>query len=340
MTEAGNLVMKLDHSVRGKRKYYIGFSLLFLFSLGCGLANSVTDRAAPDDEVVIAQVNASRTPWPTFTPSPTIDLTVLSPTETNTPPPMPTDTPLPPTPAETPPPPPTPTETPPPPAPQANINVNLNVRAGPGTAYNWIGQVPNGHNSTILGRNDDGSWIVINYSGGQGWVAASYATIEGDLNQVEVQQAGAPPPTSPPPPPPTATPVPPQAQAPQPPPGPSYPYKLTNVFGETNGAITQIRGYIKDSNGQPANGVRVRVRIGSFCTVSVPSGQPGVYPNGNYDVLLRPYASDGVWQVSIVDKPTDPTDFSCDNGATQLSEEVRVTTNTQEGVTYVEFQKQ
>ena len=74
--------------------------------------------------------------------------------------------------------------------------------------------------------------------------------------------------------------------------------------------------------------------------MAVPSGKPGVYPAGNYDVLLRPYASDGNWQVAIVDRPTNPDDNACDPGASQLSEEVSVITNTQEGVTYVEFQKQ
>lgn len=120
-------------------------------------------------------------------------------------------------------------------------------------------------------------------------------------------------------------------------PGTPTSYSIEQVRGELNGAITQIRGSVVDRFGNPVNGARVQVRSGTFCTVSVPSGTPGVYPQGEYDVLLREYASYGEWQVSLVDRPTDPQNNTCDPSAQQLSPEVRVTTTTDQGVVYVDF---
>ena len=293
---------------------------IILLSISCGLGSRGNEA--------LTKFATPRPALPTFTPT-----APLMAAATDTPVPqatsIPAATPAPPTPA----PPPTAT---PVPAPRASISKNINVRSGPGTNYPRIGKVAPGDASDILGRNADASWIYINHSGGEGWIYAELADITGDVNSVPEKEAAAPPP--PPPPPPTNTPAPPPPPAQ--PAGPSYPFKLTNVFGEKNGAITQIRGHIKDANGQPLNGIRVRVRSGSFCTIAVPSGTPGVYPPGNYDILLRPYASDGVWLVSVVDKPTNPEDNTCDPGARQLSEEVAVPTDTQSGVSYVEFQKQ
>jgi len=291
-----------------------------LLSISCGLGSRGSEA--------VESFATPRPALPTFTST-----APLMAAATNTPVPqatsIPTNTPAPPTAT------PAPTSTPVP-VPRANISKNINVRSGPGTNYPRIGKVTPGDASDILGRNADSSWIFINHSGGQGWIFAELADITGDVNSVPEKAADAPPPPPPTNPPPTPTNPPPPPQ----PAGPSYPFKLTNVFGEKNGAITQIRGHIKDAGGQPLNGIRVRVRSGSFCTVSVPSGTPGVYPAGNYDVLLRPYASDGVWLVSIVDKPTNPEDNTCDPGARQLSEEVTVPTDMQSGVSYVEFQKQ
>lgn len=306
-------------------------SLIVFFSLGCGWLG----RAKPAGGAAVSLI-PTRTPLPTFTPTSAADVAIIIPTPTETA--VPTNTPVP---TEAP----APTNTPEPtavPAVKVNVNQTVNVRSGPGTAYPRVGQVDAGQSLEVTGRNDDGSWVQINYSDGQGWVIVSLIQPEGDVNSVGVVQVDAPPPA-----PVAQAPAPAAQAAPSPAPaapaapaGPSYAFKMVNMFGEKNGGITQIRGHIKDASGQPMNGVRVRVRSGSFCTVAVPSGKQGVYPAGNYDILLRPYASDGVWQVSIVDKPTNPDDNACDGGAQLLSEEVNATTNTKEGVVYVEFKKQ
>lgn len=120
---------------------------------------------------------------------------------------------------------------------------------------------------------------------------------------------------------------------------PNSSYRITRVSAEVNEAITQIRGIVRDRNGNPVSGARVRVRIGDFCTTSVPSGTPGVYPPGEYDVLLRNYASDGNWLVAMVDRPIDSNDNRCDSNARLLSPEIEVQTTNREGVVYVDFQQ-
>lgn len=305
----------------------LGFAILF--SLGCGVLGGVADSRPT---AVVRIIPPTHTPMPTFTATAPLSAEVVIPAATNTPaaqviepqqpdPAAPTATPIPPSPTPT-------------PAPQVVISgATVNVRSGPGTAYPRVGEVNNGHTSAILGRNSDASWVLINIPDGQGWVYSNLAQLQGDVNSVPVSQVAPPPPTPtpPPPPPPTATPV---------PAGPTYPYKISNIFSQPNGGITQIRGIIRDSAGNGVDGLRVRVRIGSFCTVSVASGTPGVYPHGNYDVLLDARAKDGDWQVAIVDRPTDPKTHQCDPAANLLSEEVTVHTSTSEGVVFVEYLKQ
>ncbi len=297
------------------------------FGLGCGFVSPLTDSGLTGlDEV------PTRTPQPTFTLGPTEALITVS---------VAIATPIPssPMPAE---PSPTPIPTDRPVPPQAEVTVDrLNVRNGPGTNYARIGSVSLGHKAEIVGRNADSSWIVIKYNDGQGWISAQYVNITGDVNNLAVIEASAAPapvqvaasrPTNTPLPPPPAQEEPPQ---------PQYKYSIHNAFGEKNEGITQIRGYIGEASNPKSgvNGVRVRVRSGSFCTVSYPSGTPGVYPPGNYDVLLDNKAKPGNWQVAIVDKPTNPEDTRCDPAANVLSEEITVPTNTVEGVVYVEWRR-
>jgi hypothetical protein len=184
-----------------------------------------------------------------------------------------------------------------------------------------------------VGRNANSSWWQVSTTGGLAWVAATVTTASNvDINTIPIVQ--------PPPAPVTNTPLPPtNTPVPAAPPPPQQQYTIRNVFGQVNEAITQIRGEIRDGAGNPVNGVRVRVRSGSFCTVSVPSGHPGVYPAGVYDILLDGRAKPGQWQVAIVNGPSDPSDFSCNDGLSVLSEEVTVPTDSTEGVVFVEWQK-
>ncbi len=80
-----------------------------------------------------------------------------------------------------------------------------NVRSGPGTDYEVIGQVIQGAQARILGANVDHSWLVIDYRGQWGWLAAWLVDTFGERNLVPIIQ-----PPATPTPAPTNTPTPPQ----------------------------------------------------------------------------------------------------------------------------------
>ena len=80
-----------------------------------------------------------------------------------------------------------------------------NVRSGPGTEYEVIGQVIQGTQARVLGANIDHSWLVIDYRGQCGWLAAYLVDTFGDRHLVPVIQ-----PPATPTPAPTDTPAPPQ----------------------------------------------------------------------------------------------------------------------------------
>lgn len=64
----------------------------------------------------------------------------------------------------------------------------LNVRSAPSTDGERVGQVTLGGQYPILGRSADGAWWLIDFGGGQGWIASAYARYEGgDINAVPVQ---------------------------------------------------------------------------------------------------------------------------------------------------------
>jgi uncharacterized protein YraI len=216
---------------------------------------------------------------------------------------------------------------------------NVNLRTGPGTDYPAIGFLADGDSLPIIGRSADSGWWQVATDSGSLWIAASVTTAT-NTEGVDIPVVEAPaPPQSNAAPAPANTPVPAAPTVPPPPPQPQAQYTIHNIFGQVNEAITQVRGNIRDSGGNPVNGIRVRVRSGSFCTVSYPSGPPGGYPNGNYDVLLDNRAKEGQWQVAIVDGPADTEDNSCNGSLNVLSEEVSVPTNTREGVVFVEWTK-
>jgi hypothetical protein len=87
--------------------------------------------------------------------------------------------------------------------PGLTASTNLNVRTGPGTAYPVIGALQAGQSAEVTGLSYDRGWWQINFTGGQGWVSASYVTAQNTTNIPLVQAA--PPPVAPTP---TPTPVP------------------------------------------------------------------------------------------------------------------------------------
>jgi uncharacterized protein YraI len=73
---------------------------------------------------------------------------------------------------------------------------SIRIRRGPGTQYETIGGLVSGTCLSILGRNEDSSWVyMVSEDNKTGWVAAWLLTIEGDVAQVSVKSVIAPLPT-------------------------------------------------------------------------------------------------------------------------------------------------
>lgn len=51
---------------------------------------------------------------------------------------------------------------------------NMNLRAGPGTDFDKVTQIPAGTAVTALGTNADETWIMVQYEGQYGWLAKEY----------------------------------------------------------------------------------------------------------------------------------------------------------------------
>jgi hypothetical protein len=67
-------------------------------------------------------------------------------------------------------------------------DATLHVRRGPGTQYETIGGLVSGSCFTILGRNEDATWVyMISDDYQAGWVSASILTEVGNLSRVSVR---------------------------------------------------------------------------------------------------------------------------------------------------------
>ncbi len=60
--------------------------------------------------------------------------------------------------------------------PQVRANSPVNVRSGPGTVYAIVNALAENATASVGGKNADGTWWYINFSGGNGWVSASVVT--------------------------------------------------------------------------------------------------------------------------------------------------------------------
>jgi len=252
----------------------------------------------------------TRTALPTFTVAPQPTPVALAPTETPLPPPTPTATqvlatPDTPTPESAPPP---ATEAPSTAAPTASgpsvtVDTNLNVRLGPGTTYDRIGSLAADSTVDIIGRSVDSSWWQIPYADApddKAWISAGYGTAS-NTDGVPVVEAP-PTPTAAAP---TATPT---AQAPAASPTPAYQYTPSGWYGDTNYGLTRFLGEVRDTAGNPVDGVFVKAVCGTFSTISYPSGKVGWgplaesadWPPGFYDITVDSKPVPCLWTLQVV----------------------------------------
>jgi hypothetical protein len=260
---------------------------------------------------------ATRTPVPTFTPAPALPPAII----------IPTLTPVPPVP--------TPTATRVLQAPDTNPSNNaalvegsppegvsaaaqsgvesellapgtVNIRSGPGVNYPVIGALNANTPVRIVGRNADTSWWQIEITPGSiGWVASSVVSAN-NADGVPVTEASAAPAAAP-----AAAAPQPAADTPPPaePPKPKYQYEPTGWYDDGNAGLTRFLGTITDVNGNPVNGVFVRVSCGDYSTISFPSGPVGWgplnesadWPPGFYDVTVDTKPVPCIWVLSVVE---------------------------------------
>jgi uncharacterized protein YraI len=75
---------------------------------------------------------------------------------------------------------------------QVTTRDNVQLRSGPGTSFASLGTVPYNTTLTALGRNEDSSWIQVDYSGTVGWIIAYMLNVHGDVNALPVGGGAAP----------------------------------------------------------------------------------------------------------------------------------------------------
>ena len=115
-------------------------------------------------------------------------------------------------------------------------------------------------------------------------------------------------PTNTPRPKPKPTQPPPEAQAPPPQPTPENQFSPEAWEAQWNAGLAQIRGKIRDRNGQPVNGYFVQARCGGTVLASNPSGinlyaPDKPYEPGAYDMILSsPLDPNSMcrWEVRVV----------------------------------------
>jgi len=180
---------------------------LLVGSLGCSLGGLLAREPTP-------VATATRTPRPTFTPTPqslaaeSAEQPALAAEPVSaeaaevpaTPTPLPTEPP--PTPL-----PPPPTPVPPTATPEPSYVIvqadKVNVRKGPGTAYPVVGQVVKSTRLDIVSKNPQSDWWqVCCFQGQQVWIVARLVEAQGPVQSVQVAA------NIPAPPPPTSTPRP------------------------------------------------------------------------------------------------------------------------------------
>jgi hypothetical protein len=67
-------------------------------------------------------------------------------------------------------------------------NETIRIRKGPGTQYETIGGLVSGTCMSVLGRNEDASWVYMVADGDKdGWVASWFLTVDGNVYDVPIK---------------------------------------------------------------------------------------------------------------------------------------------------------
>lgn len=122
---------------------------------------------------------------------------------------------------------------------------------------------------------------------------------------------------------------------------PAFQYTPTGWWGAYNPGLTRFMGEIKDTAGQPVNGVFVRAVCGDWATISFPSGPVGWgpmglssdWPSGFYDITVANYPQICMWTLQVVDTDDRVTVKA------ELSEAVPIEVSNEKSVITANWQK-
>jgi uncharacterized protein YraI len=215
----------------------------------------------------------------------------------------------------------------------------VNIRSGPGTNFAVIGSLAANTPMRITGRNADTSWWQVEItSGSTGWVASSVVSASNADNVFPVESPAGPVAAAP-----AAAPQPAAVNSPPPaePAKPKYQYEPTGWYDDGNAGLTRFLGTIKDSGGNPVNGVFVRASCGDYSTISYPSGPVGWgqynesadWPAGFYDITVDTKPVPCLWVLSIVETDDRKTVKNV------LSEEIPVEITTKKSIITANWRK-
>ncbi len=135
--------------------------------------------------------------------------------------------------------------------PQATALKNSNCRAGPGSAYEIIGSLSQGSSSTVVGRNNESSWWVIERPGGSGncWIWAELVELSSNACDIPIVAAPPLPPTSTNTPTSTPTPTPTTAVDNTPPAAPAPQSPVNGATLSCTSAVTLSWSAVSDNSG-------------------------------------------------------------------------------------------
>lgn len=54
------------------------------------------------------------------------------------------------------------------------VIASLNMHSAPSVQASIVGNVPYGQRATVIGRNENGTWLYVSYNGASGWVSTYY----------------------------------------------------------------------------------------------------------------------------------------------------------------------
>jgi uncharacterized protein YraI len=72
----------------------------------------------------------------------------------------------------------------------ARVKNTVSIRNGPSTTYGIVGTVPKGATVPAVGRNDDNTWVQVEYANLTGWIDVQFLQVTGDITVLAVAGPG------------------------------------------------------------------------------------------------------------------------------------------------------